>query len=149
SATRSCDWMSASPSARDSLSPATAFSSTRAMSEDKIDPFGGEAVFDGQTMEQTQSFPLGAPQSVIQVLRQVINGQLLGDSQRRCLALGDHLKLLDAPIAGGREDLGEPAQLASRLRPPHGEHERQAGPVRPFLTQVPRLGERLGRRMNG
>src|SRR5579872_4327380 len=82
SATRSCDSMSASPSARDRRSPATAFSSTGAMSEDKVDSFRGDFVRNGQAMEQSQPLSFGRPQSVIQVLREVINGDGIGNAQQ-------------------------------------------------------------------
>src|SRR6478735_7503155 len=73
SATRSCDSINASPSAGLNRSPATALSSTGAMSEDKVDSFGSNLVFNGQLVEPGQPLPLGVPQSVIQVSRQVIN----------------------------------------------------------------------------
>src|SRR5580693_5483678 len=102
-ATRSCDSIRASPSAGVNRSPATAFSSTGAMSEDKVDSFGSNLVFNGQLVKPGQPLPLGLPQSVIQVLRQVINSYLLRQTEQRRFAASDGAKVFYSPIAGRRQ----------------------------------------------
>src|SRR5436190_2775809 len=76
SATRSCDSMRRTPSSNDRRSPATAFSSSGVIAEDKLEPSRGQIVFDGQFVKAAKPLPLGRSQSVIQVLRQIVEGRL-------------------------------------------------------------------------
>src|SRR5258708_32444831 len=92
-ATRSCDSSSARQSAGVNRSPAIAFSSTGAMAEDKFDSLGSKLLFDGQFVEAGQPLAFGRPQSVIQVLREVINGDLLREAEQWRFAVGDLRKI--------------------------------------------------------
>src|SRR5436190_1756630 len=111
SATRSCDSIRAKPSAGVNRSPAIAFSSTGAMSEDNVDSLGGNLVFNGQLVKPGQPLSLGFPQSVIQVLRQVINGYLFGQAQQGRLAPGDGMDVFHSTISGRRQQFFNSPQV--------------------------------------
>src|SRR5438105_1750404 len=100
SATRSCDSSSRSPSSGVKRSPATAFSSSGAMAEDKVDPSRSEFILHGELVEPLQPPPFGRPQSVIEVFGEVIKRRLLTQIEQRRFPSGDCRDVVHAAIAG-------------------------------------------------
>ena len=82
-------------------------------------PSGAIFCLTASWWNRRQPLALGRPQSVIQVLRQVINGHLLREAQQRRFAAGDRREVLHCPGRGPPTALLRPAPESVPCCVPH------------------------------
>ena len=94
-----------------------------------------------QLMEAGQAAALGRAESKVQILAQICHSQAFADSQHLCTFSGDFHDSPQALVARGGEQRLDLGRGYIRAGNPHGEDERQPGPLVPALTEVPNLAE--------
>src|SRR4051812_40982639 len=109
-AARSCVSSSRTPSAEVSRSPAAAFSSNGAISEDKVDSSRSQGMFHGKLIEPFEAAPFRHPQPVVQVVFEISDCHLLVQIEQRRLASADFVQARYAQLAGRRQGLRHPVE---------------------------------------
>src|SRR5262245_9559512 len=113
SAVKSCDSRSLRPSSGVSLSPATALSSSGAISEDKINSFIGQPQLDGQLIKQSQAAALGRTEMEMEVFGQIIDRPRCRNLQQRALANSNLPKTCNSSIARAAQHFVDVAQIGA------------------------------------
>src|SRR2546428_776629 len=100
-----------------------------------MDAAAGEAEFAGEHVEVVQASELARAEVEANDVGEVAATEAGVQAQRRRFAGGDGAGALDAAPLGLDQSVQHRAEIDAVAHRPGGVHERQAGPVVPFLAQ--------------